>query len=636
MPYQPTIAIPTALAVMERLRERWSGLSDDTQAKLSELFATFMEALQSATDNVSKVKAALAFLNGVTAIPEARTATDDILQRAWQPVTRKGPPPVPVDISIDRDALDGLLDILSGAPGVAPTAGREPKSANGGESALPAPQFIRRYPDVYFPEEVMVGKRVPLTVQLRIERPPDVEPSLSPELKIEATGPMEVEAVLRALDFEIEGDHFQKILILPTADSNPIIFWVKALHTGEKQLNVEFYQSGRFLGRVTATTQVVEQPRATGVRAASLTGALDLPAHTPAPPDLELSIRYVGESETLMEFELHSNRPDVGYYRHKVGRVQFRGSPATLLENRFRELSELARPDESVAPEFIQRRLISLGNQLYDELFPEELKHEYWTWKGKGIRTIQITSEEPYIPWEMIKPYRRDATQPEPFLCEQFVLARWLCGRQGLKDNVPATSICAVVPLSDLEFVRDELDYLSTLNRRIPALQVQAPFPSAWTDVVKLLERGGFGILHFACHGNFIATDPNESAIRLDGGLLRPSDIVGEMVGFAKDTPLIFINACETGRIGFSLTRLGGWADRFVQAGCSAFIGCIWEVNDELAVNFVKTFYDRLLSGVMLGEAMQSARHTIRDQSPGNSSWLAYTLYGDPLSRVRF
>jgi hypothetical protein len=35
-----------------------------------------------------------------------------------------------------------------------------------------------------------------------------------------------------------------------------------------------------------------------------------------------------------------------------------------------------------------------------------------------------------------------------------------------------------------------------------------------------------------------------------------------------------------------------------------------------------------------LGEAFQRARLHIRDQQPGNPTWLAYALYGDPNSRV--
>ncbi len=606
-------AIRTATLVTQRLQEHWWTMSYEARERLNKLFKKSFALIQSANDNAARVNAIRKFLDEVAKIPEAKKVTADILP----PVIRIA---VTKDIPIDQAALNALVGDLT-------RASEMPVSP-------PGPQFIERYPDVSFPDEVLLSKRAVLTVQLLVERPPDVEPALSPELKIDRAGPMEVEVVLRALDFEIEGDHFKTIKINPDGDSDPVIFWVKPLEVGEKQLHVEFYQAGRFLGRVTVTTQVVEQRGVGRSRTASVSGTIALPSHMAAAPDLELSIRYVGESETLMEFELHSTQ-DFGYHHRRVGRIQFRGSPASQLENRFRELSQLARPDATVTPEFVQRRLVSLGNQLYDELFPDELKHEYWTWKAKGIRTIQITSEEPYIPWEMVKPYQRGAS-PEPFLCEQFVLARWLCGRQGLKDSVPATPLCAVIPQSDLAFVREELEYLSTLNQRRPELRVRAPFPSAWTDVVQLLEQGGFGILHFACHGNFVAEDPNESAIGLDGGFLRPSDVAGEKVGFAKDTPLVFINACETGRVGFALTRLGGWADRFVQGGCSAFIGSIWEVNDGLAVAFAKEFYDQFLSGVPLGEAIQTARLKIREQDPGNSTWLAYTLYGDPLSRVRF
>ncbi|MFZ1631062.1 MAG: CHAT domain-containing protein, partial [Anaerolineae bacterium] len=80
---------------------------------------------------------------------------------------------------------------------------------------------------------------------------------------------------------------------------------------------------------------------------------------------------------------------------------------------------------------------------------------------------------------------------------------------------------------------------------------------------------------------------------------------------------------------------LGGWAERFVQAGAGAFVGALWEVNDRLAAQFAAVFYEKLFGGAALGDAFTAARTAIRDAAPNNPTWLAYVLYGEPLSLLQ-
>jgi CHAT domain-containing protein len=76
-------------------------------------------------------------------------------------------------------------------------------------------------------------------------------------------------------------------------------------------------------------------------------------------------------------------------------------------------------------------------------------------------------------------------------------------------------------------------------------------------------------------------------------------------------------------------TWLAGWAKSFLTAGAGAFIGSLWEVRDSSAGHFAEEFYRSLLGGVPLGYAMKQARTAIQNE-PGDPTWLAYTLYGNP------
>jgi CHAT domain-containing protein len=98
--------------------------------------------------------------------------------------------------------------------------------------------------------------------------------------------------------------------------------------------------------------------------------------------------------------------------------------------------------------------------------------------------------------------------------------------------------------------------------------------------------------------------------------------------------PLVFLNACHSGRLGFALTRLGGWGARLAELGCGGFLGALWPVTDHAALAFSQAFYERLAQGLALGEAVAQARDCVRVLYREDPSWLAYCCFGDPLARV--
>ena len=109
--------------------------------------------------------------------------------------------------------------------------------------------------------------------------------------------------------------------------------------------------------------------------------------------------------------------------------------PRVFLQPIFDRLSGLARrsaaarsSDETAAA---KKELADLGANLFDQLFTTALKEEY----GKTIRNkyagkaLLITSDEPSIPWEVVRPFAVDDTgdilYDDPPLCEMFRLSRW-------------------------------------------------------------------------------------------------------------------------------------------------------------------------------------------------------------------
>jgi hypothetical protein len=72
-----------------------------------------------------------------------------------------------------------------------------------------------------------------------------------------------------------------------------------------------------------------------------------------------------------------------------------------------------------------------------------------------------------------------------------------------------------------------------------------------------------------------------------------------------------------------------------VHLGCGAFVGTLWPVTDEAALEFARTFYLFLAEGSPIGEAMTQSRLAVRMRRPNDPTWLAYCCFADPQARLR-
>ncbi len=354
-----------------------------------------------------------------------------------------------------------------------------------------------------------------------------------------------------------------------------------------------------------------------------------------------------------LAYYLHS--PGSSHYHYKpVGQITLERDPQAFLGPTFDQLNTLARlapaGRSAAETEDAVEEQKRIGINLYDQLFPAAFKQEYLTLRewmagdGRTTKSLLITSDEPWIPWELVRPFLADEegriVYDDPPLCEMFQVSRWLAGR-GAPERLAMQRGAWVASADNLQAVEVEAKYFAELHR----LEWDVALSGPLTTVAKVRQRfeaGDTQLFHFACHGNFASDDPNESALKLQGDFLRPSQIIGAQVaGLRRAKPLVFLNACQSGETGFALTQLGGWAQRFLDAGASAFIGSLWEINDQLAAQFAREFYNRLW-GINeqrgkpqpLGQAFHEARLVIKACDPANPTWLAYVLYGDPLGRV--
>ncbi|MDX2155565.1 MAG: CHAT domain-containing protein [Hyphomicrobiaceae bacterium] len=153
------------------------------------------------------------------------------------------------------------------------------------------------------------------------------------------------------------------------------------------------------------------------------------------------------------------------------------------------------------------------------------------------------------------------------------------------------------------------------------------------------LTSGTYDLLHYAGHADFDESRPEASGLLCSDGRLTTADL--REVG--RVPQLIFLNACESGRLrkstpdaddrGSLLGTNVGLAEGFLLGGVANFIGTYWPVNDAAALRFSTTFYQGLLSGLPMGEALRAGRREIMALGPRD--WANYLHFGDPLYAVR-
>lgn len=399
------------------------------------------------------------------------------------------------------------------------------------------------------------------------------------------------------------------------------------------------------------STPVQPQPPPAAVQPAPSRPTPPSPPPVPAqvaapPPDVQLSITLAADGRTLSYM---LNSPDGDYNLLPAGSIQLAAPPRELLQRTFDRLSAWARLGaQKRSPEQTAQALreqASIGQNLYDELFPAEFKRLYPALRERHLGgNLLLTTADPWIPWEMVRPVEHDrggqALYDDPPLGESFCLARWIPGPNA-PSRLPLGSAAVVAPPSNLAAVQREQAYFAALPGQIAGFAAGAAPLQSVEETLASFSAGQTQLYHFACHGNFDLSAPNDSRLLLAGGHLTPADLSGERKsGLLRSRPLVFVNACHSGERGFGLTRLGGWTERFIAAGASAFIGSLWEINDALAARFAAEFYDRLMGlggqpPQPLAAALRGARLAVRDLDPANPTWLAYVLYGNPRALAR-
>ncbi len=319
-----------------------------------------------------------------------------------------------------------------------------------------------------------------------------------------------------------------------------------------------------------------------------------------------LRIRKVsGRNESIYSIEMANPRRIFGTIR--VGKDE-----DEYLAERMREIDDLPRKAGVLS------ELQDFSAELSRNIIPNCLESELARMARRNVnQALWIQTDESLIPWEILS-FSEGRTRA--FLCDTFDLSRWLphAGKE-----LPVRRIAVVAPTTcGLGSVAEELNFMMGLVKDgLEVHKIEAEKPA----VRKALASGHYDCLHFAGHSR-----SDEATLLLDEGVLAPRNLLGNSIHLG-DGPLVFLNACNTGRPARPFNGFSGWAESFLGAGARAFLGSHWATEDAHTCIFAKAFYRSFLMGAPIAQAVREARCAIRVES--DTTWAAYILCAHPLAR---
>ena len=263
------------------------------------------------------------------------------------------------------------------------------------------------------------------------------------------------------------------------------------------------------------------------------------------------------------------------------------------------------------------------------DAIPEPARELLWKALESGANSMSIISEEPYIPWELMAPYKKVQNPRQP-LGVELQLGRWVTGDYASpRQHIPLSSCYVVSPKSSgLSCAAQEVAFL-THNLKPQLSPVDEVLPATFDGVNKGLGGPQRNVVHFVCHGKSAALQ----TLELDKPDTIDCSQIRTLHGFQtalKNGPLAFLNACEVGGQVLASDGVGGFANSFIELGAAPVVAPLWPVQDRIALDVTQTFYPQALKGISFGEIMKQIR--AKAYSSGIDSYAAYCFYGDPMA----
>ncbi|MCA9429632.1 MAG: CHAT domain-containing protein, partial [Candidatus Omnitrophica bacterium] len=285
-------------------------------------------------------------------------------------------------------------------------------------------------------------------------------------------------------------------------------------------------------------------------------------------------------SETLMSYETHELELET-------------------IESHSEEIQKLIRKanlqgsiGESLAN--LERR----GKALFDLLFTAKVRQDIQKSASSYI-LLKLDDSCVHLPWELL----HDGVD---FLCCRFAVGRTVRTSQPIHElkRVPPTEKIHLLLISDpsgnLPAAAKEGEGLYDLCRHDTRVELELLRSRVTPEAVKG-RLGEFDVVHYCGHADHFGDRPDESGWLMSGGNLTAKNVMELFKGATAAPLMVFNNACYGGSTEawnkVTEHESFGFANAFLRAGCTHYIGAVSEILDPTGEDFSKYFYRHVVAG---------------------------------------
>jgi hypothetical protein len=277
--------------------------------------------------------------------------------------------------------------------------------------------------------------------------------------------------------------------------------------------------------------------------------------------------------------------------------------------------------------------LSELGDLMYRLFLPTIIQRHL-----KEVESpVLIASNDLELPWELMYPENE-------FLCLRAPVGRMpmmrdFPRRNEYKREEQLHFLFIANPTGDLSATEKEVEWIADRLSDEPAkVEIWKGDEVTGLKLHRALASGRYDVIHYSGHAYFNPENPDESGLLLAGQNVFIAQTIQRTL---RGRPLVFLNACESGRemmadgeVSYTTSETEGLASSFILGGALGIIGTMWPIFDEGAAEFGSNFYENLLAGKTLGEAVRQARLHVKESRPHDVTWASFMLYGDPTLNI--
>ncbi|MDF5713325.1 MAG: macro domain-containing protein [Rhizonema sp. NSF051] len=470
------------------------------------------------------------------------------------------------------------------------------------------------------PEGTTVGKDIEVSISVSQARSINSEAYVLQVPYNEAVG-AELNIFLTAPGFQLNGDNTTSLpLDLNTGEIRQTArFRLTALRPGNATITTELYRGDTFETKLETKMQVADLDETSFPRKTITTQPRPVPQ-----PDFILRVQTIWnetDSTCRFRYQLRSFRFPLLFTGNNIYHSE------SLSNSWIEEMrSLLANTLDNISDSFLEgrSRLASLGEYLFQHLFPSELQHDFRTFIPDNLTftLVILTDNYTWIPWEILHDGHK-------FLSDHFIIGRWLWE---LNDTISYEFPVGAVNVS--YYANVEQPRLWTTLLSAPGAPPPELLPEGMLHNLDSTEAmRGLHIIRYsqspdaAIRRNSPITLNDTNDTQEIEQQMRPAKL-----NLHRHRPFVTLSYVKTDTPEVT-TLEQTWATAFIHAGCSGFTGSLWAVDPAVEATFISCFYNRLWTGASLGEAFDTSRQLARAVAPNSLDWLAYVLFGDPMAR---